>query len=114
MLTPSRKHIGRAIARGSRMSVVSHCFEDPVLRDLIINKIGRVVQSEVATLCTDKCNSVLRCHSKEELVKFKWQSVNQEMRVYSPTLLSLLHAATRTQRDRPNRDAVITMCSAQQ
>lgn len=112
VLTPSRKCIGRAIARGSRMSVISHCFQDPVLRDLIITKIGRMVQSEVATLCTDRCNSVLRSHSKEELVKFKWRSVNMEMRDYAPTLLNLLHAATRTRRDRPNRDAVIAMCTA--
>ena len=57
-----------------------------------INRIGKIVQSELATLCSDRCNSVLRGHSKEKLIKFKWKDVNQEMRDHAPNLLSLLHA----------------------
>ena len=91
---------------------MSRCFENAALRKTVISKVGNILQSEVAALCTDRCNSVLRRHSKEELLNFKWQSVNQEMHDYSPTLLSLLHAATRTRRKRPNRDAVIAMCTA--
>ena len=112
VLTPSRKHIGKAVARGSRHAIVSHCFEDPVMRKYIISRVGKILQSEVAALCSDRCNSVLRRHSKEQLLKFKWEDVNLEMRVHAPILLSLLHAATRTQRSRPNQEAVITMCAA--
>ena len=112
VLTPSRKHIGRAVARGSRHAIVSHCLEDPVMRNYIISRVGKIVQSEVATLCSDRSNSVLRHHSKEQLLKFKWEDVNLEMREHAPILLSLLHAATHTRRSRPNQEAVIAMCTA--
>ena len=112
VLTPSRKYIGKSVARGSRHAIVSNCLEDPVMRKYIISRVGKIVQSEVATLCSDKSNSVLRRHSKEQLLKFKWKDVNIEMREHAPILLSLLHAATRTQRSRPNQEAVIAMCSA--
>ena len=112
MLTPSRKRIGKAVARGSRLAIVSHCLDDAVVRKHIISRIGKMVQSEVATLCSDRCNSILRRHSKEQLLKFKWENVNLEMGEHAPILLSLLHAATRTRRKRPNQEAVIAMCAA--
>ena len=82
------------------------------MRKYIISRVGKILQSEIATLCSDRCNSVLRRHSKEQLLKFKWEDVNLEMHEYAPVLLSLLHAATRTRRSRPNQDAVIAMCTA--
>ena len=112
LLTPSRRRIGRAVARGSRLAIVSHCLEDVVLRKHIIASIGKRVQAEVATLCSDKCNSVLRQHAKEQLLKFKLENFNQEMRAHAPTLLTLLQAATHTRHQRPNQQAVIATCAA--
>ena len=112
MLTPSRKQIAKAIARGSRLAIVSHCLQDPVVRKHIISRVGKMVQSEIATLCSDGCNSVLRRHSKEQLLKFKWEDVSLEMQQHAPILLSLLYAATHTRRNRPNQEAVIAMCTA--
>ena len=105
-LTPSRKQIGKAVARGSRLSIATQCLKDADTRKHIIHKVGKVVQSEVAALCSGKRKS------KEELTRFKFQDVIHEMQERAPTLLSILLDATKTWRSRPNQTAVITMCTA--
>ena len=111
-LTPSRKQIGKAVARGSRLSIATQCLKDADTRKHIIHKVGKVVQSEVAALCSGKRKSVFQCQSKEELTRFKFQDVIHEMQERAPTLLSILLDATKTRRSRPNRTAVITICTA--
>ena len=106
---PSRKRIGRAVARGSRMAIVTHCLKDATVRQHIITKVGKLLQSEVATLCSNRCNSALRCPSNEQILSFEWVRVLQE---HAPTSFSLLRSATQTRRERPNQDAVIAMCTA--
>ena len=79
-LTPSRKHIGRAVARGSRMAIVTHCLKDAMVQQHIISKFGKLLQSEVATLCSNRCISALRCPSNKLALN------GQEN---APTILSL-------------------------
>ena len=94
------------------MAIVTHCLKDATVRQHIITKIGKLLQSEVATLCSNRCNSALRCPSNEQILSFEWVRVLQEMQEHAPTLLSLLRLATQTRRERPNQDAVIAMCTA--
>ena len=83
-----------------------------LIRKHVIHKVGKVVQSEVASLCSGKRKSVFQCQMKEELTRFKFQDVIHEMQKYAPTLLSILLDATKTRRSRPNQTAVIAMCTA--
>ena len=78
----------------------------------MISKIGKLLQSEIAALCSNRSESVLRCHSNEQILSFEWERVIPEMREHAPTLLTLLYSATHTRRTRPNRDFVIAMCTA--
>ena len=112
MFTPSMKQIGKAVTHGSRLAIASHFLQDPVVRKHIISRVGKMVQSEIATLCSDGCNSVLRRHSEEQLLKIKWEDVSFEMQQHASILLSLLHAATHTRHNRPNQEAVIAICTA--
>ena len=93
-------------------AIVSNCLEDAVVKKHINSKVGNLVQTEITNLCSNRCNSVLRRHSKEYLLSFKWDDVQKEMQEYVPTLLSLLQSAIHTRRPRPNQDAVIAMCTA--
>ena len=56
-LTPSRKHIGKAIARGSMLTVELKCVEDDHIRPYIVRKIGQLVRSEIVNLCSKKAVS---------------------------------------------------------
>ena len=56
-LTPSRKHIGKAIARGSMLTVALKCVEDDHIRPYIVRKIGQLVRSEIVNLCSKKAVS---------------------------------------------------------
>ena len=94
------------------MAIVTHCLRDAAVRQHIIIKVGKLLQSEVATLCSNRCNSALRCPSNKQILSFEWVRVLQEMQEHAPTLLSLLRSATQTRRERPNKDAVIAMCTA--
>ena len=40
MLTPSRKHIGKALARGSRKKVAAECFTDPIVKKYLVENLG--------------------------------------------------------------------------
>ena len=93
------------------MSIVNHCLKDAVVRKHVISKIGRLLQSEIAALCSYRSESVLRCQSNEQILSFEWERVIREMQEHAPTLLNLLHSATHTRRTRPNRDSVIAMCT---
>ena len=94
------------------MAIVTHCLEDATVKKHIVSKIGKLLQSEITTLCSNRCNSALRCPSNEQLLNFEWERVLQETQEHAPTLLDFLNAATKTRRKRPNRDAVIAMCIA--
>ena len=50
-LTPSRRKIGKAIARRSKASVVAQCMKDNVMFNYII-RISRILQSELRKLCS--------------------------------------------------------------
>lgn len=81
----------------SRVAIVSLCLEDAVVKKHIISKIGMLVHTEIAILCSNRCNSILCHHSKKELLSFKWD-VSQEMHENAPTLLSILQDVTHTRR----------------
>ena len=75
-------------------------------------EIGRIVRSELVTMCSDKCNSILRQQSSEYYVKFSWQTLYEELKINTPLLLCLLEACTQTRRSKPNRIQIIGMCTA--
>ena len=111
-LTPSRKGIGKAVARGSRAKIAKQCLDDLVIRKHIIKHIGFAVKSEIVALCSDRVESVLRQVSKESLTEFKWYTFLDEMKIHAPILFHILQQCTTTKVIRANANFVIGMCGA--
>ena len=109
-LTPSRKHIGKAVARGSRKAVALECLKDPATRKYLLKKIGLLVRNELISMCSDSTNSILRSQSCHDLKEFTWSKLLLELAETAPILLTILQESTRTRRPRPNQAAVIGMC----
>ena len=109
-LTPSRKKMGKALARRSKKAVVAECMRNNAMRKYVMVNMSRIVKSEIRTLCSNKANSVLRNHSVTSLSQFSWDSIIKEIQTYAPVLLSLLYACTETKTLRNNREATIGIC----
>lgn len=112
LLTPSRKHVGRAVARRSKSAMVSEVLKDPLAKRYMVQRMGMLVRRELVSMCSDKVGSVLRSQSRADLQAFTWDKLVSELATTAPTLLSLLQACTYTRRLRDNRNAVIGMCCA--
>lgn len=67
-LTPRRRALGKAVARGSKKAIIDECFRNRDLRKLLIEKIGRVSRAELATMCSEGVNSVL-CQTSHDVYK---------------------------------------------
>lgn len=111
-LTPKRKRVGKAIARGRKRVVVEECFKDPVMKRYVMEKVGKAARSELKSMCSVPVSSVLQKQSKDVYDDFSWDLLYAELEVNAPVLLSLLESCTQTRRPRENRRAVIGMCVA--
>ena len=74
-LTPSRKKVGKAVGRGSKQSVIKECMRDPVMQKYTVEIVGQHVQRELAVICSEATNSVLRRQSYNALCGFSWAAV---------------------------------------
>lgn len=110
-LTPSRKKVGKAVARGSKKQVISQCMKDSKMQMYTIQMIGRQIRNELTSLCSEAANSTLCSQSANALTEFTWTKLHGELGARAPTLLSLLQLCTVTRKPRGNRMAVIGMCA---
>ena len=106
-LTPSRRKIGKAIARRSKASVVAQCMKDNVMFNYIIIRISRILQSELRKLCS--VDSLLKENSTTAFQEFSWNNLIKEIQDHAPLLLSVMTACTKTRSRRPNRNSTIGM-----
>lgn len=111
-LTPSRKHIGKAVARGRRQSVAIECLKEHSTKRYPLKRIGMLVRNELVVLCSDSTNSILRQQSVSELKEFNWKKLLSELENKAPIFLTILCECTHTRRPRSNRDDVMGMCAA--
>ena len=75
VLTPSRKYMGKFIARGSRRSTAIQCLRDVGVKGHIMNEISTTIHREIATLCSDRTDSILKHQSTEILFVIPVESV---------------------------------------
>ena len=111
-LTPTPKHLGKAVARGGRYAIVEECMHQPTLRKYVLKKGGVLLRRELTSMCSDATASVLRSKEISDLREFTWDKLIHELQRNSPILLNILESATLTCKPRANRDAVICMCAA--
>ena len=112
VLTPSRKHLGKAVARGTRVSVAKECLKDPVTKKYIMKRIGMLVRNELIFMCSDTTNSILRQQFSSAYKQFSWEKLLNELETNAPLFLSILQECTHTRRPRRNRNVVVCMCAA--
>ena len=98
MLTPTHKRFGKLLVRGGKSSIAAQCLCDLDCRKHVVAGIGRVLRSELATMCSKGFGSILRSSSAENLKSFSWHQVVAEMQACTPTLLHLLQSCMRTKR----------------
>ena len=111
-LTPTRKPIGKAVARGHRQGLAVECLKDPIIKRYLLKRIGVLVRNEHRYLCSDSTSSILRSQCVTDLREFSWEKLLDELKANAPIFLSILCECTRTRRPRGNQDAVVGMCAA--
>ena len=109
VLTPSRKHLGKALTRKSQRRIAAETLKSPLTRSCVLNNVGREVQNEIVKMASDKTGSILKTESMKEL---EWSAVVVELRTNAPVLISTLQAATKTRVCRSNTNAVVGRCAA--
>ena len=112
LLTPSRKHIGKAVARGSRLAMAVECLKEPTTRKYVLKQIGVVIRNELKTMCSDSTCSILRSLDVVQLKQFSWDKLLDELKANAPVFLSILQECTRSRKPRANQDAVVCICAA--
>ena len=113
VLTPSRKHLGKAVAHKRKMVVARECCKDSGTLKYIIAILGSKMRKEIHTMCSDNTKSFLQSQSKEKLTTgLSWDQLHSELSKNAPTLLSFLQACTKTRVARPNTKAVVGVCAA--
>lgn len=112
MLTPSRKHIGKAVARRSKNTIVREMLKDPGTKSYVVKKIGILVRRELMLMCSERVNSILSSQSMSDLKTFSWKALLSELSSNAPVFLSILQSCTHTRKPRQNKDGVIGMCCA--
>ena len=92
--------------------MVDECFKDPAMQKYILERVGRIVRSELCRMCSEKISSCLRKQEEDIYGEFTWEMIHDELKANAPVLLSLLQACTLTRKSRENRKAVIGICVA--
>ena len=78
-LTPTRKSAGKALARRSRCALMSELLKDPANTKYLLRRIGILLRRELALMCSDRTNSILRSQSMSDLRNFTWNSLLSEL-----------------------------------
>ena len=110
ILTPTRKRIGKSIARKSNKAVAEECMKSEGIRKYILQHLGVLLRRELKTVCSENVNSVLKHKFEPEHNLFCWDALHQELSIHAPLLLRVFTECTQTRHKRTNRTAVIGMC----
>lgn len=111
-MTPSRAHLGKAVARGSWKSTVLETLKDKNGLKYCLKKIGVMIRNEIKRLCSQAANSILSSQSLSDLNDFTWDKLHCELACNAPVLHTILQESTITETPRPNRKAVVGMCAS--
>ena len=108
-LTPTRKRFGKVLARGGSISLVLQALRNPRYQQRVVTEVGRIVRTELQSLCTTKAQSILRSSTPAALRTFLWDKVICESKTLAPNLVQLLKTCLddRTPTKKSQGDAII-------
>lgn len=101
-LTATYETYGRQLALGDIPSMSRAFVSMTDVKKEVVKLICQEVTSEIAGLCTTSNPSVLRRSSPDDLTKFTWEIVHDEMKIRAPIYLQLLEAAVANSSQRRN------------
>ena len=110
-MTPSRRRICRPLIRRNFSSFAATTMKSGASRQAIVKMVGRMLQKEVASLCSNKSESVLGKKPSNEMGNFidLINAIIKELQFRASTLLSLLKWALKTRRARQNCNVIMVM-----
>ena len=78
--------------KNSYNSFASQCMKGASIKNAMVATIGRILQSEIAALCSDDFDSIMRLKTKGSVKDFNHiiSTINKDLQTKTPTLLSLL------------------------
>ena len=104
--------MSKALARGSKKSVVDDCFSGPTLFKFVKKKIGSLLKYEIKLMCSNKVQSVLHSTSScSNLKKFNWNNIMDELKANAPILLHNILTSCIPSKN-ANFQATICVCSS--
>ena len=112
MLTPSRKKLGKAVARKSKQKIARECLKDRATKQYTLKEVNKLIQTEIHSVCSFEANSIMKSQSVEVLKEFEWSKILHELAERAPTFLAILRGVTKTRKPRNNTNAVICICAA--
>lgn len=108
-MTPARRQICKPLIRKNFPTFAKKCVQNTTTRKAMVKTMGRILNKEVARMCSNKFNSVLKSKTKESLEKFEIDIVIKELACQAPTLLSLLKSCLKTKTLRSNSSLLMVM-----
>lgn len=75
VLTPHRKHLGKAVARKSKRTIAAETMKDSTIKGYIVSLLGRELTREIRAMSSDEARSILQSQDPEDLKKFKWDTL---------------------------------------
>lgn len=95
-LTPSRKLIGKSLARRQGLSFAKAAWQSERYRQQIVSHIQRQISAEAKLLCSTSNACSLRGKTADSLTAIDWEELYNELSRRAPVLFSALGAVLRT------------------
>ena len=111
-MTPGRRCICKSLIRKNYPSFAKKCVQNVVSRKALVKIIGRTLTTEVAAMCSQRFDSILRTKCKESMLKFKFRTIISELQNQAPTLLALLQSCLKTKSLRANHHSIVAVIAA--
>ena len=107
MITPSREADAKSTARGNWKAIITRSVKNPKQIAFIVKCVARLLKYELAKLCSNRCDSVLRSNNLDYIKKFEWSSLLVEAKQNTPHLMMVLTKCTETPTKRQNSNCII-------
>ena len=86
----SLRSVGRAVGRRRRKSIVNQVMKDVRMRNVVVEKVGKLVKKEMIYTCSQDAKSMYGNKCLEDLRLFQWSTLAYDMRWTMPTLFRIL------------------------
>jgi len=102
------KKLASGLFRRNPNSIAIQSVKHTKIRQRVLAKLLKQIQREIHKLCSKKHNSMLLKSSFEELVKFSWNALVDEIKDVAPLFYTFMKGCTTVQRKNDKRKKTIS------